>query len=76
MNLNETVLPRGNSDQARTWGRRVSNDREIVFVTDEYGHVIDLVGDYEIGKDGTVKPSVTCPNCPWHEFVTLAEYRP
>ena len=32
--------------------------------------------DHEIADDGTVNPSLDCPQCDFHDFVKLDEYVP
>jgi hypothetical protein len=35
-----------------------------------------LHGTHEIAVDGTVSPSVVCPNCDFHDFVKLEGWAP
>jgi DNA-directed RNA polymerase subunit RPC12/RpoP len=32
--------------------------------------------DHEVADDGTVTPSMDCPECAFHEFVKLKDWRP
>lgn len=35
-----------------------------------------LAGSHEIADDGVVSPSVVCPNCDFHDHVTLVGWQP
>ena len=61
-------------DAPLTWRpvRIGSSERFTAMVVCANGHS-GLLEDHEIGPDGTVSPSLVCPEvgCPWHETIRL-----
>jgi len=75
------ILPAHPNDRWLTeslrWRQVVQDGESLVRVSCADGHVADL-SSHIIQADGTVKPSVLCPEpgCHWHEFVQLQEWEP
>lgn len=39
-------------------------------------HIMGTISDHNISEDGTVTPSVICPECDFHDMIKLLEWKP
>ena len=68
-------LPHHPESAAPCWGTSLSDDGWKVIVKCGNGHVASLAL-HEIALDGTVTPSLDCPEdgCNWHHHVVLESW--
>lgn len=59
-----------------TWrpGKTPDGKRTAFFRCPKCPTIGSLAGTHEIADDGKVTPSMVCPNCDFHEFITLESW--
>lgn len=73
--MNRILYPKDEELKPGTWNRwKVPSGHSILFC-DTNGHIGSL-DDHQIKADGTVDPSVWCPdpNCNFHEWIILQNW--
>jgi hypothetical protein len=72
MNIPRDQGPKGDDQAPGTWRHGTSDGSPTAFFRCPQCPTLGaLAGTHDIAADGTVTPSVVCPNCSFHEWIKL-----